>query len=227
MLFVFYPPSPGASTSSLPWGDINAAPFKIRWEDETQAISAHWRVPSYLRVSAALRQCPLFPFVFSPVEYFFSFYSLDSNLFFYNSFAFCFIFSTVSYLLIHVFTPMWPPASREVHLCAEKGSNISLVGFTCICVFIQICCWIFEASHSLLSKIYWVEIAASHFIWKKQRTTRAKMKALGFPQSTVHISRPYEALEVHPSPAVNNPSWPPPLTVPSQNKQGEPCVLLE
>lgn len=60
-----------------------------------------------------------------------------------------------------------------------------------------------------------------------EEETRAAMKALRFPRSTIHISRPDEALRVHLSPAVSNLSWPPPLTVPSQNKLGEPYDLLE
>lgn len=43
--------------------------------------------------------------------------------------------------------------------------------------------------------------------------------------STIHISRPDEAL--HLSPAVNSPLRPPRLTVPSQNKQEEPCIQKE
>ena len=61
--FIFLFPA-GTSASSRPWGDFNAASFEIRWEVETQVVSAPWRL---LPLCLILSATPFFPFMFSHV----------------------------------------------------------------------------------------------------------------------------------------------------------------
>lgn len=225
--FVFYPPFPprGASASSRPWGDINGASFKIRWEDETQAVSAHWRVLPLcvLSESHCNSTSSFFPFVFSPVESLFSFLFLATIYF---SLVFFSVFSTFFIPQIHFshshVASRLPKGFTSV---CEKSSNIPLVGFACVCVFIQSCCGILKP---FVACFLWsfglslsIELRKGNTKPANAHGRRVRGREESSVISTIHISRPDEASRVHLSPAVNSRSSPPPLTVPSHRKQAK------
>lgn len=158
-----------------------------------------------------------------------------------------FVVVSESFSFLHLFVPTFSfsllcglSVSQAVYICVWKSSHIPLVGFACVCMcFIQSCCGIlkpfmacFLTSVKLWPiKIRWVEKGehkSSQFTWMEQET-RAEGKALWFPHSTIHILRPDEAIWVHLSPAVNSRSRPSPLwlLLLTENKQREPCILLE
>lgn len=158
MLFVFYPPFPPRSlTFSLLWGYINGAPFKIRWEDETQAVSAHWRVLLLCLIWESLQLHVLFfffPSLCVSVEHFSSW---QQSVFLW--------FSCVLFHFLHLLTslkssfslPCGLSTSQGVHMWAWKSSSIPLVGFACVCVFIQSCCGILKPfmAYFLTSVVLW------------------------------------------------------------------------
>ena len=233
--FVFYPPFPprGASASSRPWGDINGASFKIRREDETQAVSAHWRVLPLcvLSESHCNSTSSFFPFVFSPVESLFSFLSLATMYF---SLEFFSIFSTffipqIHFSHSHVATQL-PKGFTSV---CEKSSNIPSVGFAfCVCV----CVFSYKAALVFWSRSWLVFCGALAYqnllSWERGTQSQpmhmegesgAERKALWFSQSISRDQmRPHEYIWPQ-QPVKSSPSD----CSFSENKQREPCILLE
>lgn len=145
--------------------------------------------------------CPLFfpPFVFYSVEYFFSFHLLAT---FYFSFVLFSIFSTSSH-------PTNPRFHSHVVSCFPKrftylqgkSNNIPLVGFECVCVFIQSCCGILKPFHGLFSNFCGALAAQNLLSWERgtqsppmhmEGASRVKRKAVLFPQSISRDQmRPY------------------------------------
>lgn len=131
---------------------------------------------SYLRVAATQRVLFHPPFVFHSVEYFFSFLLLAI---FYFSFIFFSIFSAFTHptnprFHSHVVSRF---PKRFTYL-RGKSNNIPLVGFECVCVFIQSCCGILKPFHGLFSN-FCGALAAQNLLSSERGTQSPPMHMEG------------------------------------------------
>lgn len=135
------------------------------------------------------------------------------------------LFSCVPFHFLHLFIshkstfslPCGLSASQGVPTSVwEKSSNISLVGFACVCVLIWSCCGILQplmACFLTLSK-FWVEKGkhkASEFFGDQGNKESSVISTIHSP----YLQTRWGQVQVHLSPAVNSPSRPSPLTAPS------------
>ncbi len=173
-------------------------------------------------------ECPLFsPFVFSTVEYFFSFLFLAAIYF---SVIFFFPFSPpFSFPQIHIFTPMWLLSlPRGSHLWGKKQQHSFGRFCMCLCFHTKLL-WYFEAFQGLFSNFCGAFYQTQSQPMHMEGETRAKRESSVI--STIH--NPY--LETRWGlTSTSEPSCQQPIEASSSDcslsqktSRGEPCILLE